>query len=48
MRKSGKIVAISGRVAERLNASVSKTEVLVRVPGVQIPPLPILKFPFLR
>ncbi len=29
-----------GRVAERLNASDSKSEVLLRGPGVQIPPLP--------
>lgn len=38
--QSGKMFP-AGRVAERLNASVSKTDVLVIVPGVQIPPLPI-------
>ena len=31
-----------GEVAERLNASVSKTEILARVSGVQIPPSPLL------
>lgn len=30
-----------GGVAERLNASVLKTDVLVRVPGVRIPPPPL-------
>ena len=29
-----------GEVAERLNASVSKTEIPARVSGVQIPPSP--------
>ena len=32
---------ILGRVAEWPNASVSKTDLLVRVTGVRIPPLPI-------
>lgn len=31
----------NGGVAERLNASVLKTDVLVRVPGVRIPPPPL-------
>ena len=31
-----------GEVAERLNASVSKTEIPVRVSGVQIPPSPLV------
>jgi hypothetical protein len=31
-----------GEVAERLNASVSKTEILARVSGVQIPPSPLV------
>lgn len=30
----------AGGVAERLNASVLKTDVLERVPGVRIPPPP--------
>lgn len=31
----------AGGVAERLNASVLKTDVLERVPGVRIPPPPL-------
>ena len=35
-----------GKVAERLNASVLKTDVVARLPGVRIPPFPekILKY----
>lgn len=39
--KDDSVVGI-GEVAERLNASVSKTEIPVRVSGVQIPPSPLV------
>ena len=35
---------INGRVAERLNASVLKTDVALRLPRVRIPPLPFEPF----
>ena len=35
----------AGGVAERLNASVLKTDVLERVPGVRIPPPPLSNSP---
>ena len=42
------IMSNIGRVAERLNASVSKTDLPAMVTGVQIPPLPNAKLPLLQ
>ena len=33
--------SLNGKVAEWLNASVLKTDVVARLPGVRIPPFPI-------